>query len=170
MKYEMLLELAKPYLEKNDLGVAHTIRVLDIAKKYYDKYDLDESWKDLVLSLIVLHDIGGSSIEEQYLEGPKIARKLLEKLDYHPFDIKLICSCIERHHERLDNPHDIFRILFDSDHLVMFSEEEFPCYNSKPNFDWESIINSFYNTNIKEIAKQIAKMREQNGKKKNNKD
>jgi len=91
MKHEKLLELAEPYLENNELGVDHTLRVLEIAKKNYDKYDLDKSWKEDVFSLVILHDIGGSEIKDQYEKGPIIARKLLEKLDYHSFDIKLIC-------------------------------------------------------------------------------
>jgi len=155
MKYMQLLELAKPYLAKNDLGAEHTLRVLDIAKKNYGKYDLDETWKDIVFSLVVLHDIGGPTVKEQYEKGPVIAKKLLEKLGYHSFDIKLICGFIQRHHERLNEPHEIFKILFDSDRLVMFSEEEFNHYNSRPNFDWNSVIDSFYHNDLKETAKKL---------------
>ncbi len=155
MKYEKLLEIAKPYLKKNDLGVEHTLRVLEIAKKNYNKYDLDESLKDIVFSLIVLHDIGGSSIKDQYEKGPRIAKELLEKLGYHSFDIKLICGFIATHHERLEEPHEIFKILFDSDQLVKFSKEEFEHYNSKSNFNWKDIIDSLYNANLKENAKKL---------------
>ena len=150
MKYEKLLELATPYLEKNDLGVNHTLRVLEIAKENYNNYDLDEFSREIVYSLIILHDIGGSKIKDQYEFGPKIAKELLTKLDYHKFDIKLICECISRHHEKLEDPHDIFKILFDSDRLVMLSEEEFQNYNSRQNFDWNKIIESFYNDKAKE--------------------
>jgi len=159
MRFKKLFELAKPYLEKNELGTGHTLRVLEISKKNYNKYDLEESWKDLVFSLIVLHDIGGPTKEEQYKKGPRIARVLLEKLDYNSFDINLICKCIEKHHERLDNPHDIFKILFDSDHLVMFSKEEFSNYNSKPGFKWEDIIQIFYHEDLKDTAKSLLKER-----------
>ncbi len=155
MKYEKLLELARPYLEENDFGVEHTLRVLEITKKNYNKYDLDESWKDNVFSLIVLHDIGGSEIEDQYEKGPVIAKRLLEKLDYHKFDIKLICQFIARHHERLDDPHDMFKILFDSDRLVMFSKEEFEHYNSRNDFNWDNVIESFYHAELKDLAREM---------------
>lgn len=155
MKYKRLLELAKPYLEKNDFGVEHTLRVLEIAKKSYYRYDLDNSWKDIVFSLIVLHDIGGSKIKDQYEKGPIIAKKLLEKLNYHKFDIKLICGFISRHHERLQDPHDMFKILFDSDQLVRFSKEEFNHYNSRPNFNWQNIIDSFYHDDMRNSAKKL---------------
>jgi len=159
MKYKELLELAKPYLEKNTLGVKHTLRVLEIANKNYDKYSLDESWRDVVFSLIVLHDIGGKGVKEQYENGPKIAKELLEKLGYHKFDIKLICAFIARHHERLDDPHDIFKILYDADHLVMLSKEEFKVYNSRAGFEWENIIDNFYNNGLKETAKKLLERR-----------
>ena len=160
MKYKKLLGLAKPYLEKNDFGVAHTLRVLEIAKRSYGKYDLDETWKDIVFSLIVLHDIGGSEIKDQYKKGPIIAKRLLEKLGYAQFDIKLICRFIATHHERLEEPNEIFKILFDSDQLVKFSKEEFNHYNSKSNFNWQSVINSFYNADLKETAREFLEERQ----------
>jgi len=158
-KHEQLLRLAESYLKKNDFGINHTLRVLDIAKKNYNKYNLDESWKDNVFSLIILHDIGGSEIKDQYERGPIIAKELLGKLSYHNFDIKLITSFIARHHEKLKNPHDMFKILFDSDQLVKFSEEEFNHYNSKQNFDWNTIIGSFYLDELKDLAKRLLKDR-----------
>ncbi|MEA2038132.1 MAG: hypothetical protein U9O94_11595 [Nanoarchaeota archaeon] len=171
MKHKQLLELAKPYLEENDLGVDHTLRVLEIAKKNYDKYDIEESWKDLVFSLIVLHDVDGSEIKDQYEKGPIIAKKLLEKLNYHKFDVKLISNFIVRHHKRLEDPHDMFKILFDSDQLVKLSKEEFNIYNSRSDFNWRRVIDSFYNDKLKELANDmLANLEEQNGKKTNNKD
>jgi hypothetical protein len=35
MDHEKLLALAKPFLERNDLGAAHTSRVLAIARKNF---------------------------------------------------------------------------------------------------------------------------------------
>jgi|TARA_B100001971_G_C18202934_1_gene545769 hypothetical protein len=159
MKYPKLLKLAEPYLEENDFGVSHTLRVLEIAKTNYNKYNLDDSWKDTVFSLIILHDIGGSEIKDQYEKGPTIAKELLERLDYHSFDIKLICSLIAQHHEKLVDPHDIFKILFDSDRLVMLSKEEFNNYNSRPDFNWQSIIDSFYHADLKDLAENLLKER-----------
>ena len=159
MKHKQLLELARHYLEDNDFGTGHTLRVLEIAKKNYNKYDLDKSWRNIVYSLVILHDIGGSEIKDQYEKGPVIAKKLLKKLSYYDFDIRLICGFIARHHERLDDPHEMFKILFDSDQLVKFSKEEFQHYNSKPNFNWQNIIDSFYNENLKDSAKKSLKER-----------
>ncbi|MFC1705072.1 HD domain-containing protein [Nanoarchaeota archaeon] len=161
MKYENLLHLAKPYLEQNDLGLDHTLRVLSIAIKNFDKYKIEPTWKDTAYSLIVLHDIGGSEIKEQYEQGPKLARKLLTKLEYTLFDINLICGFIAKHHERLENPHEVFKLLFDADRLVMFSKQEFADYNSKPGFDWNKIVEGFYNNDLKEQAKRLLKQRKE---------
>jgi len=61
--------------------------------------------------------------------------------------------------------------LFDSDRLVMFSEEEFDHYNSRKDFKWQEIIESFYHNSIKKSAKNLLElMRKENVKKKNNKD
>ena len=63
MDYERLFLLAEPYLKKNDFGVLHTRRVFDIAKK---NFEITSEKEDLVYCSIILHDIGGSSIKQQY--------------------------------------------------------------------------------------------------------
>ena len=61
----------------------------------------------------------------------------------------------------------MFKILFDSDQLVRFSKEEFSHYNSKPGFNWQAIIDSFYNQDLKNMAKKQLNVRQkENGKKK----
>ncbi|MEM2965213.1 MAG: hypothetical protein QXE22_07195 [Candidatus Bathyarchaeia archaeon] len=79
LRYERLLVLAKPYLKKNDFGVAHTERVLSIALK---NFPIPSGLEEVALASIILHDIGGSSVKDQYEKGPKIAKRLLRRLDY----------------------------------------------------------------------------------------
>ncbi len=168
--HKKLLELAEPYLEKNELGVGHTIRVLDIAKKNYHRYRLSKFNREIVFSLIVLHDVGGSSIRAQYQKGPVIAKRLLERLKCPALDISIICMIITKHHERLENPDDLFKILYDSDRLAMFSGEEFIYYNANPGFRWKDIITSFYDADVRNSAKKLLNKRmNENGKKKDNK-
>jgi hypothetical protein len=59
MDVEELFELARPYLERNDFGVAHTQRVFDIAQK---NFTVPPELQDLTFSSIILHDIGGGSL------------------------------------------------------------------------------------------------------------
>lgn len=153
MRTRKLLGLAKPYLEKNDFGVDHTIRVLDIARMHFK---IPKELEEFVSASIVLHDIGGSTREEQYERGPEIATTLLRQLGYSEEFIKGICEVIGTHHERLDYPSEAFKILYDADQLAKFSSEEFPHYEARK-VDWDSIINLMYHEHSKILARKLLK-------------
>lgn len=151
-----MFELAKPYLEKNDFGVAHTKRVFNIARKnFYIPAELQE----LVFFSIILHDIGGSDVKEQYENGPKIATSILKQQKYDKKFITKVCDIISTHHDHPENPSQAFKILYDSDKLVMFSPEEVSYYDSKPNFNWNQIINLMYSKQAKNLAKELLQQR-----------
>lgn len=151
MDTDELFELAKPYLEKNDFGVAHTKRVFDIAKRnFVVKRELGE----LTFAAIVLHDIGGSTIKDQYEKGPPVATALLKKLKCPDSFIAQVCAIISAHHDHPENPSEPFRTLYDSDKLVMFSKEEYPHYNSRKDFDWNKIGASLYSEKAKKLAEE----------------
>ena len=63
MDYEIVFGLAESYLKKNDFGMPHTRRVFNIAKK---NFGVPKDFEDLVFCSIIMHDIGGSTIEKQY--------------------------------------------------------------------------------------------------------
>lgn len=152
MKYTNLFELAKAYLERNDFGSAHTKRVFDMVREIFD---VPAELEDLVYTSVILHDIGGSSVRDQYEKGPEIATSLLHQLGYKKKFIHEVCKIIRTHHDHPENPSQAFRILFDSDRLVMFSRDEFPYYSSRQNFDWEEIIDSMYSEHAKHLAKML---------------
>ena len=150
------MELATPYLERNDFGIAHTKRVFDIAKQYFPvKPELQE----LTFTAIILHDIGGSSIKDQYEKGPQIATAILKKLDYPDHFIRQVCEIISTHHEHPDNPSEPFGILFDSDKLVMFSPQEYPYYNTRKEFNWNKVVDFIYSEKGKDLAKKALSQR-----------
>ena len=157
MDVEGLFELARSYLEKNDLGVAHTRRVFTIAQ---ENFKVPSELQELTFSSIILHDIGGGSIKDQYQKGPKIAASVLRQLGYEESFIEEVCEIIRTHHDHPDNPALPFRVLYDSDRLVMFSPEEFPYYNSIPDFDWNKIVNLIYSEHMHQFAKKMLKKRQ----------
>jgi hypothetical protein len=157
MSVEEIFGLAEPYLERNYFGVAHTQRVFDIAQK---NFTVPLELQNLTFFSIILHDIGGGSIEDQYEKGPKIAASILKQLRCDDRFIEDVCEIIRTHHDHLDNPSLPFRVLYDSDKLVMFSSEEFPYYNSKPNFDWDKIVNLIYSEHMRQLAKEMLKQRQ----------
>ncbi len=151
MKTDKLFELAMPYLEKNDFGVSHNKRVFDIA---IQNFPVKPENQDLTLTAIIFHDIGGSTIKEQYEKGPQITSNILKDLGCSDSFIKQVCEIISSHHEHPHNPSDPFRTLYDSDKLVMFSPEEYPYYNARVGFDWDKIVNLIYTKKGQDLARK----------------
>lgn len=153
---EKLFKLATPILEKNDFGVSHTQRVYDIARRYFQ---VKPELSDLTYASIILHDIGGCTIKDQYEKGPPIAATLLRQLNCDVDFIKQVCDIIATHHDHPDNPSEPFRALYDADKIVMFSLQEYPTYNQREGFDWNKIINLIYTKEGREIAKKELEQR-----------
>ena len=156
MNVERLFELAKPYLEKNDFGMSHTQRVFDIARA---NFKVPSELQELTFYSIILHDIGGCSIKDQYEKGPGIAASLLKQMGSDESFVQQVCEIVGTHHDHPENPSLPFRVLYDSDKLVMFSPEEFPYYNSSAGFDWYKIVDLIYSEKAKLLAKELLKQR-----------
>ena len=156
MNYETVFQHAKPYLKRNDFGLPHTRRVFDLAKK---NFVIPKELEELVFCSIIMHDIGESTIQKQYEDGPEITASILRKLGYDESFVKQVCEIVRTHHDHPDNPSLAFRILYDSDKLVMFSPEEFPHYNSKPNFNWNEIVDLIYHGHARDLAKKLRQQR-----------
>ncbi len=156
MSLNRLFELATPYLEKNDFGVAHTKRVFDIAKA---NFTVEPQNEQLTFAAIILHDIGGSTIVDQYEKGPQIAQSLLQKFGYPKNFIRQVCEIISTHHDHPSNPSEPFKVLFDSDKLVMFSQQEYPHYNARVGFDWNAILAQLYSEKAKTLAEKWLEQR-----------
>ena len=156
MDYTKVFMLTEPYLKKNDFGMPHTRRVFEIAK---ENFIFPKKLEELVFCSIIMHDIGGSTVEKQYAEGPKIAAFILRKLGCEERFVQEVCELVRTHHDHPRTPSDAFRILYDSDKLVMFSPEEFPHYNSKPDFDWNTIVDSLYSEHSRYLARKLLHQR-----------
>ena len=156
MDTDKLFELAKPYLEKNDFGIAHTQRVFNIAKQ---NFPVKPQFEELTYTAIIFHDIGGCTIKDQYEKGPQITMGILEKLGYPDQFIRQVCEIISTHHEHPENPSEPFKALYDSDKLVMFSPEEYPYYNAREDFDWDKIVSLIYTAKGQDFAKKALEQR-----------
>jgi hypothetical protein len=66
---------------------------------------------------------------------------------------------VRTHHDHPDNPSLAFKILYDSDKLAMFSPEEYLHYNSKPDFNWNEIVDLIYHEHARELAKKLLQQR-----------
>jgi hypothetical protein len=156
---DKLFEFARPYLEKNDFGIAHTQRVFELAKQ---NFPVKPELQELTYTAIIFHDIGGCTIKDQYEKGPKIATSILKKLNYSDIFINQVCEIISTHHEHPDKPSESFKSLYDADKLVMFSQEEYPFYNAREGFDWDKIVSLIYTAKGQDLAKKaLAQRRKQ---------
>ena len=156
MDIAKLWQLATPILEKNDFGVSHTQRVFKLAKEHFP---VKPQLQELTSAAIILHDIGGCTIKEQYEKGPSIAESLLQQLACSKEFICEVCKIICTHHDHPDSPTEPFRALYDADKLVMFSLEEYPTYNSREGFDWKKIINLIYTQKGRDLAEKALRER-----------
>jgi hypothetical protein len=160
MDINRLFELATPILMKSDFGVSHTQRVFDIAKQ---NFPVKPELQDLTYTSIILHDIGGCTIKDQYEKGPPIAAALLKQLKCPDAFIRQVSEIIGTHHEHPDNPSEPFRTLYDADKLVMFTPEEYPTYNSREGFDWEKIVSLIYTEKGRDLARKALNQRRTEG-------
>lgn len=150
MRSDALLGLARPYLKKNDLGAGHTERVLSISRKYFQRPGGRAEFVDAVA---ILHDVGGASVKEQYENGPRIARELMERLQFTVEEIQEASEIIRTHHNRIKSPTKEFAILYDSDQMVKLTPKEFPIYEAE-GLDWEKIIVNLYHQSAKATAQK----------------
>lgn len=86
----------------------------------------------VVMGAAYLHDIGiheaekkygSNSGEHQEIEGPPIAKEILEKLNVQKEMIEEICDIIGHHHSPRDEETLNFQILYEADWLVNIEEE-----------------------------------------------
>jgi len=104
--------------------IEHALAVLN----YADRIQAVEGGDPLVVrAAAVLHDIGIQEAERKHgsaagkyqeIEGPPIAREILNKYDIDPQAVEHICKIIANHHSAKDIDTTEFRIIWDADWLV----------------------------------------------------
>jgi HD superfamily phosphodiesterase len=110
--------------EYNNIHINHTYRVLDYAQ---DISAVEKGNLDIVVPSAILHDIGIPTCEKKYkscegqlqeIEGPPIARNILESLGLKDETIKEICGIVGSHHSPGEIETIDFKIMWDADWLV----------------------------------------------------
>ena len=110
--------------------INHAIKVHSYAKTIATLEKINENELNILESAAILHDIGIKVCEEKYnstngklqeKEGPAVAKKILEKLDYE--NINRILFLIGHHHTYDNISGSDYQILIEADFLVNFEEE-----------------------------------------------
>ena len=133
-KKELLVERApiemKRYFEGDFKRIGHATKVA----RYADKICKMEDAHPVVTSLSAyLHDIGIKEAESKYnsdspqyqhLEGPPVARKILEKLGAEEGIIAEVCDIIGHHHTPRDEETINFKVIYDADLIANLEEKQ----------------------------------------------
>ena len=138
--FEKIHRLAKPYLNTRNNDI-HT----EICMKFaYKLLETERGNEDIVIPAIILHDVGWKKVPQNLqlrafgpkaiypklnriheIEGVKIAKDILEKVNYDVYRIKEILEIIDGHDSRKEaiSLHD--KIVKDADRLWRNSKEGF---------------------------------------------
>ncbi len=121
---DQLIAAMRAKFGSDEKRIDHAQRVLEFAQDILKSEPGDPR---VVQAAAVLHDIGikeaeakhGSSAGRyQEMEGPPIARPIMEELGMAPEVVDHVCDIIGNHHSARDIDTPEFRILWDSDWLV----------------------------------------------------
>lgn len=120
----LLIEAMKATFGGDERRIKHALAVLDYAKRISEVEGGDFQ---VILSAAVLHDIGIHEAERKYgspaghyqeIEGPPIAREILDRIGMDEDRVDHVCRIIANHHSDRDIDTTEFRVIWDADWLV----------------------------------------------------
>ena len=130
IKQNLIAEM-KALFGTDQKRVNHALAVLDYAQQINSPQQADQL---IITAAAILHDIGIQQAEKihnsnagkyQQIEGPPIAKAILQKYNIPPDAIDLICRIIANHHSAKDKSTvktNEFHVIWDADWLVNFPE------------------------------------------------
>ncbi len=119
-----LIAAMKKVFGDDEKRVGHALFVLNQAKEIIKEEEADP---EVVLAAAILHDIGIHEAERKHgssagiyqeMEGPAIAKPIMEEISLDKESIKHVLKIIANHHSAKDIDTPGFRILWDADWIV----------------------------------------------------
>lgn len=107
MYKEKVIEEMKSVFEEVPYGIEHSLKVLKNAEAIMSRENITQDEKELISVVAILHDIGAIEAQHKYgsmegsyqeIEGPTIARRILEKIGYDSAKVQRVCFIIGNHH------------------------------------------------------------------------
>ena len=120
------------YYANDPKRIQHFIKVHDLARIIGRLEHLGEEELDILETAAIVHDIGIKVSEEKYgdcsgkhqeLEGPIIARAMLETLEFADSVIDRVCYLVAHHHTYNEIDGSDYQILVEADFLVNLYED-----------------------------------------------
>lgn len=134
-KQELLVERVaiemKRYFGEDFKRIGHATRVARYVEKIGE--DIEDANPAVTRISGYLHDIGikeserkynSSAPKYQHIEGPPVAKEILERLGANEGLVAEICDIIGHHHSPRENETTNFKILYDADLLVNLEEQQ----------------------------------------------
>lgn len=113
--------------------INHFLKVYGYAKMIGECENLDDSMQEILEVTAVLHDVGIKVAEQKYnssaghyqqLEGPPVAKKILDELGYPDDFVERVMYLIAHHHTYTTNIDGMdYQILVEADFLVNADED-----------------------------------------------
>ncbi|MDT8378361.1 MAG: HD domain-containing protein [Desulfotignum sp.] len=148
----------KQYFGKDFKRIGHAGRVARYAEKIGKK---EKANMAVVLCAAYLHDIGIKNAEEKYgsaeakyqhVEGPPVARKILEDLGAKEALINEVCDIISHHHQPKDPETCDFKVVYDADMLANMQD----CQGKKQ-IDADTLALKIDNSYLTDAGKELAR-------------
>lgn len=164
---EELIQKMKDYFENDKKRIDHSLQVTNYAEELIKLSEEKEMFETISPAVIIysaiLHDIGIKNSEEKYnsaaakyqeIEGPPVARDLLNSFPIEQSIIDEICEIIANHHSPRNIDTYNFKLLYDADWLVNLPDLH--DLSKKSNQEIIMIIDKLYLTEVgKNKAKSI---------------
>ncbi len=112
--------------------ISHALTVYGLVKAMAEEEGLDDPSRELLEAAALLHDIGIKLSEQKYgvstgryqqIEGPPVARELLQGLGFLPETVERICYLIAHHHTYTEVTGTDYQLLIEADFLVNLQKE-----------------------------------------------
>ncbi len=121
------------YFEGDLKRINHALKVYALAKSIGELEEVSGEKLQILVVASILHDIGIKESEKKYsssagkyqqIEGPPVARDLLQEFHLSPEFIDRVCYLIGNHHTYTKIDDIDFQILVEADFLVNIFEDE----------------------------------------------
>lgn len=138
MSKDRVIAEMKEIFKEVPYGIDHTLKVLNDVEFIMDGEGIQDNARELISIVAVLHDIGAMEAQRKYgsmdanyqeKEGPAIAKRILENLDYNSKFIDRVCFIIGNHHTPAKIDGIDFQIQWEADLLANL--EYMPIKNDK---------------------------------------
>lgn len=157
-KKDLLLFEMERYFGHDTKRIRHAKKVLGYAQQLLEKEKADPL---VVMASAILHDIGIRKAQEKHkssadnyqeIDGPPIARGMMEKLQLKKEVINEVCEIIAHHHSPGEVTTINFKVLYDADWLVNLKDE----FDARDKKKLSTTINKIFLTESgKELARAI---------------